>query len=175
MLEKLLWLRFFGNTVIFGLLSNHSSYFFMGVKPSFNGSMHYPPFFRMLGFDCFCINFSFPTRWSPYFFWCGGTCKNYYLSLLSCTTNVATLLWESMRMRLTFPKWGLGSLPGLPTFLSSIAWVKTPLIEAFFVSLESYWSSDVENGLAWAIWTSITQIMTTRETRSRIGNLTHDH
>jgi len=27
--------------------------------------------------------------------------------------HVATLLWESVRMKLTFPKWGLGSPPGL--------------------------------------------------------------
>jgi len=41
-------------------------------------------------------------------------------------------------MTLTLPKWGLGSPPGLSKFQNSIAGVKTPLLEAFFMSLESY-------------------------------------
>jgi hypothetical protein len=57
-------------------------------------------------------------------------------------------------MRLSLPKWGLGSPPGLwsplelPKFQSSIARVKTPCIEALFISLESYQSVDVENEFA---------------------------
>jgi len=51
-------------------------------------------------------------------------------------------------MRLTLPKWGLGSPPGLPKLQSSIAEVKTLCIGPFFISLESYQSVDVENGLA---------------------------
>jgi hypothetical protein len=51
-------------------------------------------------------------------------------------------------MTLTFLKWGLGSPLGLPKFQSSIARVKTPHIEVFFISLESYQNVDVENGLA---------------------------
>jgi hypothetical protein len=60
--------------------------------------------------------------------------------------------WKSVRMTLTLPKWGLGSLLGLPKFQSSIVGVKTFRLEAFFMSLESYWSVNVENGLTWAIW-----------------------
>ncbi len=56
-----------------------------------------------------------------------------------------------MRMRLTFPKWGLRSPSRLLKLQSLIAGAKTPCIEAFFISLESYQSVDVENGLAWAI------------------------
>jgi len=41
-------------------------------------------------------------------------------------------------MTLTLPKWGLGSPSGLSKFQSSIAGVKTPRLEAFFISLESY-------------------------------------
>ncbi len=52
----------------------------------------------------------------------------------------------------------LGSPPGFPK-LSSIIKVKTPCIEAFFISLESYWSVNVENGFAWTIWTSATQVI----------------
>jgi hypothetical protein len=40
-------------------------------------------------------------------------------------------------MKLTFPKWGLGSPPGLPKFQSSIAGAKTPCIGVFFISLEA--------------------------------------
>jgi hypothetical protein len=51
-------------------------------------------------------------------------------------------------MTLTLPKWGLVSPSGLPKLQSSIAGVKTPRLEAFFMSLESYLIVDVENGLA---------------------------
>jgi hypothetical protein len=56
--------------------------------------------------------------------------------------------WKNVRMTLTLPKWGLGSPLGLLKLQSSIAGVKTPCLEAFFKSLESYRSVDVENGLA---------------------------
>jgi hypothetical protein len=46
--------------------------------------------------------------------------------------------WESVRMRLTLPKWELGSPPGLPKFQSSIIRVKTPCIGVLFISLERY-------------------------------------
>jgi hypothetical protein len=79
------------------------------------------------------------------------------------------------RMKLTLPKLGLGSPLGLPKLQSSIAGVKTPCIGVFFISLKSYWSVDVENGLAWAIWTSIAQVMAKRRVGSQIGRLTPDH
>jgi hypothetical protein len=50
-------------------------------------------------------------------------------------------------MTLSLPKWGLKNLSGLPKLQSSISGVKTPFIEAFFISLESYQNVDVENGL----------------------------
>jgi hypothetical protein len=51
-------------------------------------------------------------------------------------------------MRLTLLKWGLGSPPRLLKLQSLIVRVKTPGFEAFFISLESYQSVNVENGLA---------------------------
>jgi hypothetical protein len=51
-------------------------------------------------------------------------------------------------MKLTLPKWELGSPPGLPKLQSSIVGAKTPRIEAFFISLENYQNVDVENELA---------------------------
>jgi len=42
----------------------------------------------------------------------------------------------SVRMRLTLPKVGIGSLPGLPQFQSSTAEGKIPCLEVFFILLE---------------------------------------
>jgi hypothetical protein len=42
----------------------------------------------------------------------------------------------------------------------------------FFISLESSQSVDVQNGLAWAIWTSAAQVMAERKAGSQTGNLT---
>jgi len=52
--------------------------------------------------------------------------------------------WESVRMKFTLPKWGLGSPLGLPKLQSLIVGDKTPRIGVFFISLESYWSLNVE-------------------------------
>jgi hypothetical protein len=59
--------------------------------------------------------------------------------------NILTL--SQSRMRLTLSKWGLKSPLGLPKLQNSITGVKTLCIEAFFISLESYQSVNVENGL----------------------------
>jgi hypothetical protein len=45
----------------------------------------------------------------------------------------------------------------------------------FFMSLESYWNVDVENGLAWAIWTSAAQVMAKRKVGSQTASLTPYH
>ncbi len=87
-----------------------------------------------------------------------------YSCLLSCQM-CRNPTWENVRVKLTFPKWGLGSPPGLLKLQSSIAGVKTPRIGVFFISLESYQNVDVENGLAWAIWTSVTQVMAKKKGR----------
>jgi hypothetical protein len=89
--------------------------------------------------------------------------------------NVPTLLWGSVKMKLTLSKLGLGNPLGLPKFQSSIAGVKTLCIGIFFISLKKYWSVDAENGLAWAIWTSIAQVMAKRRVRSQTDSLTPDH
>jgi hypothetical protein len=58
---------------------------------------------------------------------------------------------------------------------SSIAGVKTPRHDVFFIFLERPWSVDVENGLAWAIWTYVAQVMGKRRAGSQTGSLTPDH
>jgi hypothetical protein len=55
---------------------------------------------------------------------------------------------KNVRMTLTLLKWGLGSPQDSPNFKVQLQGVKTPCIEVFFISLESYQSVDVENGLA---------------------------
>jgi hypothetical protein len=45
----------------------------------------------------------------------------------------------------------------------------------FLISLESYQSVDVENGLAWAIWTSAAQVMTKKKDGNQTSNLIPDH
>jgi len=78
-------------------------------------------------------------------------------------------------MKLTLLKWGLGSPLGLSKLQSLIARVKTPFIGLFLISLENYQSVDVENGFAWAIWTSIAQVMAKRKGGSQTGSLILDH
>jgi len=72
-------------------------------------------------------------------------------------------------MKLTLSKWRLGSPPRLPKLQSSIVGVKTPHIGVFFVSLESYRSVDVENGLTWAIWTFAAQVMAKKGLRIKLA------
>jgi hypothetical protein len=57
---------------------------------------------------------------------------------------------------------GLESPPGLLKTQSSIAGVKTPRLEVFFIPLERSWSVDVQNSLAWVIWTFVAQVMVER-------------
>jgi hypothetical protein len=81
----------------------------------------------------------------------------------------------SVSSPLTLPKMGLESPPGLPKIQSSIARVKTPRLEVFFILLERSWSVDVQNGLAWAIWTFSAQVMVEWKAGSQTGSLTPDH
>jgi len=82
---------------------------------------------------------------------------------------------NSVRLTLTLPKMGLGSPPGLLKTQNVIIGVKTPRIEVFFIPLKRSWSVDVQNGLAWAIWTYETQVMVERRVRSQTSSLTPDH
>jgi hypothetical protein len=78
-------------------------------------------------------------------------------------------------MKLTFQKFRLGTPLGLLTFQNLIVGVKKTHIGVFLISLESYQNVDVENGLAWAIWTSTSQVMARRKVGSQTVNLTFDH
>jgi hypothetical protein len=60
----------------------------------------------------------------------------------------------SVNMKLTLPKVGTWSPPGLPKFHSLNAKGKTSRLEVFFIPLEKSQSVDVQNGLAWIIWTA---------------------
>jgi hypothetical protein len=73
----------------------------------------------------------------------------------------------NVRSPLTLPKMGLESPLGLPKTQRSIVGVKTPRLEVFFTPLERSSSVDVQNGLAWAIWTSAAQVMVERRAGSQ--------
>jgi hypothetical protein len=81
----------------------------------------------------------------------------------------------SVRMKLTFPKVRTWSPPGLPKTQSLISGVKKPRIGVFLISLKRSWSLDVQNGLAWVIWTSAAQVMGKRRAASQTSSLTPDH
>jgi len=70
---------------------------------------------------------------------------------------------------------GLMSPPGLPKTQNAIVGAKTPCIEAFFIPLERSWNLDVQNGFAWTIWASTTQVMVERRPESQTDSLTLDH
>jgi len=78
-------------------------------------------------------------------------------------------------MKLTLPKLGLGSPLRFSKLQSSIVGVKTPHIGVLFISLESYQSVNVENGVAWAIWIFVAKVMAKRRVESQTSNLTPDH
>jgi hypothetical protein len=81
---------------------------------------------------------------------------------------------QSVRMRLTLPKVGTWSPLGLPQLQNSTTEGKTPRLEVFFILLEKSWSVNVQNGLAWAIWTSAAQVMGKRRAGSQTVSLTPD-
>jgi hypothetical protein len=81
----------------------------------------------------------------------------------------------NVKLSLTHPKMGLRSTLGFPKTQNTIARVKTPHIEVFLIPLERSWSVDVQNGLAWAIWTYATQVMVERRAGSQTGSLTPNH
>jgi hypothetical protein len=111
--------------------------------------------------------------------WFVVKCKPYkarFLWLLLLKVKLSQPHFEaSVRMKLTLPKVGTWSPLGLPKIQRSIARVKTPRLEVFFILLKRSWSVDVQNGLAWAIWTFEAQVMVERRAGSQIDNLTPGH
>jgi len=98
---KIFWYR----SGPFDSSSNHFSCFFKGAKDSFSHLTCCLCLFRMLGFDCSCISFSFLVGWSFYFSWCGGTCKDWYLSFLGRITRyMCDVTWGHLITCLVFQK-----------------------------------------------------------------------
>jgi hypothetical protein len=58
-----------------------------------------------------------------------------------------------------FQSWGFGVLRDSRMFRVRQKGLKHLAFGVFLVSLERSWSVDIENGLALAIWTSVTQVM----------------
>jgi hypothetical protein len=64
--------------------------------------------------------------------------KEVVISIVFGIVHVSQPHFEgSVRSPLTLPKWGLGSSLGFPKTQNSIAGVKTPCLDVFFISLES--------------------------------------
>jgi hypothetical protein len=153
---KNLWLKPFSNQKF--LMCNHTS------SPSWNFTFHWDLSAKSLYLLC-----AFPSWLSSF-----PTSAAFFHQVV--WPRVSQPHFEgSVRMKLTLLKLGFGSPSGLLKFQSSIVKVKTPCIGMFFTSLESYWSVDVENGLAWAIWTFAAQVMAKRRAQSQIGSLTPNH
>jgi hypothetical protein len=85
-------------------------------------------------------------------------------------------MWEGT---LTLPSWtpmlGVRVLVDSRNFREQLQRAKPLALKSFIISLESYWSVRVQNGLIWPIWTSVTQVMVKRKVGSQTGNLTPNH
>jgi hypothetical protein len=104
----------------------------------------------------------------------------YFVLVNHCHTSgnnvpIATPLFEECEDDTHTFEMGTWESSGLLKLQSSITGVKTLCLEAFFISLESYQSVNVENGVALAIWTFAAQVMAKRRARSQIANLTPNH
>jgi hypothetical protein len=89
---------------------------------------------------------------------------------LSRSLGVATPLWGKCEDETHTPKSGNLESFGTPTTSE----LDCRGLEVFFILLERSQSVNVENGLTWAIQTSIAQIMTKRRAESQTGNWTPD-
>ncbi len=69
----------------------------------------------------------------------------------------------------------LGVLRDSRKFKVRLQGSNTPRIGVFFISLESYRSVNVKNGLGWAIWTFAALVMAKRKVGSQTGSLTPNH
>jgi hypothetical protein len=89
----------------FGSSLSHFSCFLKGAKPSLNVLMCCLRLFRMLDFDCSYTSLLFSTRWSPYYSWCYGTCREQYLSFPgSITRYLCDVTWGHLITCLAFQK-----------------------------------------------------------------------
>jgi hypothetical protein len=89
--------------------------------------------------------------------------------------TVATLLWESVTMKLTFPKMGTWESSRTLETLESNCKSQNTLHWSVIYIIGKILKLDVENGLAWAIWTSLAHVMAKRRVESQNGSLTPDH
>ncbi len=110
---------------------------------------------------------------SPFFFLCWT--KFHHYQKVQVPSLSQPHFEGSVRLPLTLLKMGLESPSGLSKNQSSIAQVKTPRLEVLFIPLKRSWSVDVQNDLAWVIWTFAAQVMAERRAGNQIGSLTPEH
>jgi hypothetical protein len=95
--------------------------------------------------------------------------------IASLTPDVTTPLWGKCEVAIHTPKNETWESSGTPKNSEFDCRGQTLCLEVFFISLERSWSVDVQNGLAWVIWTSEAQVMVKRRARSQIGSFSPDH
>jgi hypothetical protein len=89
--------------------------------------------------------------------------------------TVATPLWGKCEDETHTPKIGTWESSGTPKISEFNCRGENTSHWVFFVPLERSWSLDVQNGLAWVIWTSTSQVMVERRAGSQTGSLTPNH
>jgi len=90
-------------------------------------------------------------------------------------TIVTTPLWTKCEDETHAPKSGNSESSGTPKNLELDRRGQNNLHRGDFYTIGRSWSVDVQNGLAWAIWTSATQVMGKRRADNQIGSLTPNH
>jgi hypothetical protein len=96
-------------------------------------------------------------------------------STIAWSSTVATPLWGKCEDEIHIPKSGNLESFGIPENSELDCKGQTLCIKVFFILLKSSWSANVQNNLAWVIWTSATQVMVERRVGSQTGDLTPDH
>ncbi len=91
------------------------------------------------------------------------------------TIIVTTPLWNKCEDETHILKSGNLESFGTPATSELNIRGKNTLPWGVLYTMERPWSVDVKNGFAWAIWTSIAQVMVERRIGSQTDNLTPDH
>jgi hypothetical protein len=90
-------------------------------------------------------------------------------------SSVTTLLREECKDETHTPEMGTWESSGAPESSEFDCKSQNSLPWRVFYIIGKLLSLDVQNGLAWPIWTSATQVMAKRKVGSQTGSLTPDH
>jgi hypothetical protein len=91
------------------------------------------------------------------------------------TNIVATPLWDKCEGEAHTPKSGKLESSETPENAEPEFRGQISLYSSVLYAIRKSWSVDVQNGLAWAIWTSVAQVMGKRRAGSQTDSLTLGH